>query len=754
MCRILYIIIIIFQAFYTQCLYSQNSFYNVDSIKEIRIYFYDANWDDLLDSLYVLGDKQRIFADLLIDGVQYDSVGVRYKGFSSVSVNRVKNPFNIKLDYSIKNQDHNGIDKIKLSNIYHDPSFIREVLSYEIARKYMPAPESNFANLYINDTLWGLYTNVEAINKDFINKHFSSRYNSFFKCNPENLQIFPGGLNSDLSFAHGNDSTNYYPYYDIESDYGWSDLFHLIDTLNNFTDSLENILDINRTLWMHAFNYCLINFDSYVGYSQNYYLYQNNSNQFSPILWDLNMSFGSFNLTDASQLFFSGFSIQQSQEMDPLNHYNYISVSPRPLMRKLFEVERYRKMYLAHIRTIMEENFINQDYYYRSQYLQNIIDSYVQNDTNKFYSYSDFLVNLNSQLSLPSTIVPGIAQLMDSRSIYLSNYKGFTGEPSISNISYSPNSLNLGSDLFFTVDVDNAQYVQMSYRYGDNMRFRHIQMYDDGNHYDSLPGDGIFGVKISNCSNNIDYFFYAENDSSGIFSPVRSSYEYYNLNLILDSSSLVINEIMSNNKNVVSDNSGNFEDWIELYNMTDYVISTKGLFLTDTLSNIYKWELPNAAINPKSYYIVWADEDGKQGGNHANFKLSNLGETIMLSNSDGTLIDSITFYGQPEDLSFGRTPNGYGNFSILTPTFDGNNNITDIIKIEDKLLNCYPNPFNEQLVIDSEFDFYITDLYGRNIFKSTSKNSNIINTSSWNQGLYFVFLNNSSESTIKLIKIK
>ena len=113
--------------------FAQSSFYAVDSLREIRIYFYDSNWDHQLDSLYVQGDNERILADLIIDGSTYDSVGVRYKGFSSVSVNRVKNPFNIKLDYMIDEQDHNGVDKLKLSNVYQDPSFIREVLTYEIA---------------------------------------------------------------------------------------------------------------------------------------------------------------------------------------------------------------------------------------------------------------------------------------------------------------------------------------------------------------------------------------------------------------------------------------------------------------------------------------------------------------------------------------------------------------------------------------------------------------------------------------------
>ena len=145
--------------------FSQSNFYDLDSIREIRLNFNDTNWDNLLDSFYVVGDKDRILADLTIDGTTYDSVGVRYKGFSSVSVNRVKNPFNIKLDYIIDGQDHQGIDKLKLSNVYQDPSFVREVLSYEISRKYMPSSQANFTNLYINDTLWGLYTKPGTFSK-------------------------------------------------------------------------------------------------------------------------------------------------------------------------------------------------------------------------------------------------------------------------------------------------------------------------------------------------------------------------------------------------------------------------------------------------------------------------------------------------------------------------------------------------------------------------------------------------------------
>ncbi len=58
------------------------------------------------------------------------------------------------------------------------------------------------------------------------------------------------------------------------------------------------------------------------------------------------MSFGSFSLTDASSIYFSGFDILEAQNMDPLLHHTQISVSPRPLLRNLFLIERNRKMYL------------------------------------------------------------------------------------------------------------------------------------------------------------------------------------------------------------------------------------------------------------------------------------------------------------------------------------------------------------------------------------------------------------------------
>ncbi|MEE2931055.1 MAG: CotH kinase family protein [Bacteroidota bacterium] len=741
---LLFLLIISFSSF------SQNHFYNVDTIREIKLYFQQADWDYILDSLYIEGNNDRLLADIIIDGNHYDSVGVRYKGFSSVSVNYIKNPFNIKLDYVIEGQDHQGIDKLKLSNVIQDPSFVREVLSYEIARKYIPASEGNYANLYINDTLWGLYTNIEAVNKKFLSKHYGSKYNPFFKCNPDHLDIQIGGENSNLSNTHGTDSSDYYDYYSLKSDYGWKDLYDLIDTLNNHSDSIANSLNVDRTLWLHAFNYSLINFDSYIGYSQNYYLYKDQTKKFNPIIWDLNMSFGGFRLTDASQLYFNGFDILQAQNMDPFVHHNYMSVSPRPLMRNLFSNERYRKMYMAHIRTIIEENFVNQDYFMRAQHLQNLIDLSVQNDTNKFYSYIDFTTNLTNQVSLPASICPGITQLMDARTTYLSGYSGYSGEPQINNIVYNPQNFLLGSDIWITADVTDATYVMLSYRFGKNQSFKKVQMYDDGNHNDGIAGDNKYGGKISKSSNVIQYYLYADNDSAGVFSPERAAHEYYSIESNLQAGDLVINELMSNNVNIVSDPSGAYEDWIELYNTTSYPISTHSLYLTDTITKLLKWQMPNYVIPSDSYLIIWADEDQGQGVDHSNFKLSNFGETLILVDKDSAIIDSVSYLSQQVDVAFARSPNGIGPFTMLTPTFNKSNNLT-FIEESTKPIVVFPNPFSERLYIEGN-NITITDVVGRTVYHSKKYNRSPINTSKWNSGIYFVNLNNTSST--KLIKIK
>ncbi len=136
---------------------------------------------------------------------------------------------------------------------------------------------------------------------------------------------------------------------------------------------------------------------------------------------------------------------------------------------------------------------------------------------------------------------------------------------------------------------------------------------------------------------------------------------------------VVINELMAANQTTTRDPQGDYDDWIELLNLSDQEVDLSGMYLTDKKNNPRKWAFPQGtSIAPGDYLIVWADEDGQaKPGLHANFKLSSDGEVIMLIDSDGrgnAPLDSVTFGTQEPDAALGRLPDGKGAFRKLQAT--------------------------------------------------------------------------------------
>jgi hypothetical protein len=139
---------------------------------------------------------------------------------------------------------------------------------------------------------------------------------------------------------------------------------------------------------------------------------------------------------------------------------------------------------------------------------------------------------------------------------------------------------------------------------------------------------------------------------------------------------VVINELMADNNAAVQSTDGTYPDWIELFNTGDYSIDLSGVYLTDNLANP-TWQFPTGTvIGANSYLLVWADGNVAQGPLHADFKLNANGETVGLFASDGeTLIDSVTYDKQIQDISYGRTYDGSSSWSYMTKPTPGESNV-------------------------------------------------------------------------------
>ncbi|MDG1476076.1 MAG: CotH kinase family protein [Vicingaceae bacterium] len=599
----------------------------------------------------------------------------------------------------------------------------------------------------MNGSFHGLYSSSESINKKFVEeKFYSDKDNTLFKCNPVSVQN--GG--SSLEYL-GIDSSSYFDYYELQTDYGWNDMPTFTNELNNNFSNIENTWDIDRAIWMLAFDNVLVSLDTYIGpFKQNYYLFKDDHNRFNPIVWDMNESLGGFETIDMGGGGPPGPpNVTSLQQLDPLLRQGN---NAYPLVNNILNNVRYKKMYMAHFRTILEENFVTGDYQNRATVFQSLISSDVSSDPNAFYTSTQFSSNLTTQISGQSGAF-GITQLMDARVTYLqSNAEYIKVGPVISNILNS--ALAINSNTTITADISNATYAYLGYRNSIEDIFTKIEMFDDGAHNDGASGDGVYGATIPVGVSDIQYYIYSDNIAAGKFSPQRAEHEYHSLAV---SGDVVINEISASNSSIQADPDGEFDDWIELYNNTSSPIVLDEFYLSDNNSNPTKWTFPTGTtINANDFLIVWADNDTLQSGLHANFKLSSSGESVLLSNVSASLIDEVTFGVQTTDLTFGRYQNGTGSFIFMDPTFeDINTNTVEVEMIENTInsFNIYPNPTSNNVTIEFNViepqSIYIFNIVGNIVYQQVINDKNIkIEVSNWSKGIYLIKTKDKVEKLI------
>lgn len=503
--------------------YTQNLF-DSDHIPVIKITFDFQDWNNKLDSLKSLGKKDRMAADVEIDGVVYKGVGVRYKGNSSYKNprkrNKAKLPFNLKANYTNKDQRFpGGYETLKLGNIFMDPSFVRECLSYEIARKYMPAPLCNFAKVYVNGEYIGLYNNTQPVDEKLLEDSFGTSKNTFFKCDPEweDVQTTPEGCKepeySSLYYI-GDNPKCYAGWYELEGSdekQGFKDLIGLSKMLNKNPGSIDSVLNVDMTLWMHAFNHVLVNLDSYTGrFSHNFYLYKTPDGLMTPLIWDMNISFGGFRLDGEKQ---GELTNQELQEFSLFTHFKNKNPK-RPLITNVLSNQFWRKIYIGHCWTILKENFANGEYLKRAEEIQAMIQEEVKNDPNRLYSFEDFQRNMHSTTDVGNSEIIGIEELMKARTRSLMDHPIFKGKnPVVGEVKHNVTA----GKVTVTAKVQDAQKVWLMHRASPKQPFKQSEMPANAGTYSlTLPKPA-----------GLQYYIIAEGDRLAVCSPERASYVFY-----------------------------------------------------------------------------------------------------------------------------------------------------------------------------------------------------------------------------------
>ena len=505
-------------------------FFEEDSIREIYLTFYDSDYHTILVDSWFYNPSYRIPAQLTLNGVLYDSVGVRYKGNSTFCLPNdnfsPKVPYNIDMNYFIGGQKLLGYKKMKLANAWMDPTFAKQIVSSNIYRKYLPTGESNLVKLYVQGDYNGLYVNDESINKQFLEKHFDEKSGPLFKC--DNIDRFcdtanaPSAMPPNLYYM-GDDSTLYYNSYDMKSDNGWLELIQLIKTINLDFQNIDTILNVDRVLWAFAVNQVVANLDCYnTYYIHNYYLYQTEDGLFQMIPWDLDNSFvGAIMGWD----FWSPSNVYQYDayyEGPPLGGTTQ-PWDERPLLYNLLNEPLYRKIYTAHIRTIINESLDTAAIRANINQLQALAYTAANQDQYKVFSMNEYFSNAENAIWANfGWGFGGVMSTVNERKSYLLSH------PEISYQAPNLYGLNINNNVI-TINADNAINVELMATTSEyNSRFESFVMHDDGTNGDILANDGVYTALLPFSSGlEIKFYIRAQNNEAVSLLPERAEYEFY-----------------------------------------------------------------------------------------------------------------------------------------------------------------------------------------------------------------------------------
>lgn len=645
-----------------------SDFYDLDVYREIRLSFSQPDWWNQLERNYE--SKSEIAATMTVDGEDYPEVGVRFRGntsYRNLPPGSEKKGFNIRLDAFGVDQDLYGYDHLNLNNGFHDPSFMREMATYMLARRYGPAPGANFVTLYLNDEYWGVYINVQQPNKDLMKEWFRSDDGNRYRGFPTQGSFRNGRC--ALTWL-GDDIQEYIDAYEAKEGDS-TDLRELCDVLNNTPDSdlqdeLPNIFSVDQFYRYAAVMNLTTQTDSYIGSGKDHFLYHD------PVHGAFHMF--PFDVNEA----FAGQHTLSPWE----NHHN----SNLPALSQTTKFDDWRERYNAHYLNITEEAFSWEELGPIVEGLHAMIAPDVERDDKKIYTTEQFYASLTETVRVeerPGRFkdVPGMKPLVVDRNTHILGLPAFTAvRPDLSELQCTPATPTSEESVTITVQASSSA-ASVSLYTRTRGPFSATAMYDDGQHGDGDARDGTWGVVLSplDPGTRVDYYVAAASDQGTLrFLPATAEFQsaLYTVDWPHGAAPVVINELVAKNTNGAQDEEGQYEDWLELHNPSDASLDVAGMYLSDDPTAPTKWALPEGqTIEAGGTLLVWCDEDGSQGPLHANFKLSGGGEEVSLYDTDGTTqLASYSFGEQVDDVATGRLSDGATPWVTLSePTPDTSN---------------------------------------------------------------------------------
>ena len=604
--------------------YPEASLYDPDVLRTIFIEFDTDDWESQMASFK--HTDVAMPASVMVDGTTFPLVGLRFRGQSSFGhvPTGSKRSLNLTMDLVHEDQRLYGYKTLNLLNSSGDPSMLSSALYSLVASDYLPVPKANFIKVVINGESWGVYCNVQQFNTDFLRENYGVTAGARWKV--------PGNPGADGGLRDlGDELEPYRQRFEIKSkDRGasWLALVNLCRVLNGtpteqLPAAIEPILNVDGLLRFLALDVALVNGDGYWTRASDYSMYRDPTGVFHIIPHDMNEAFqaghgGGRDRARGGRGGPGGRGEPGGRRFPP----DFDGPRRGP-----------------------DDGFFRPEGGPGGRGFPGRFGGSGGHELNP-------LVGLDSQrMPLRSRILAVPAY----RQKYL-HYLRALAEVSLRSERLAPVIAKYRALLADEVAADTRKLSSLDAFLAATAPLA-----------DSTPANGPSLLQFMERRRDFLLAHDAIRDLKAIRVPPPAAH----ITIVPNdgtAATVAISEFLAANANSNRDPQDELEDWIELTNYGETEVDLSGMYLSDDPTNPFKWEIPaKTVIAIGGYLVIWADEDGAAEGLHANFKLSQLGEVITLT--DGRmLVDRVEFEEQIPDVTQGRFPDRTSPLRPLKPT--------------------------------------------------------------------------------------
>jgi hypothetical protein len=167
--------------------------YDPEMVPRVELTF-DAAAIALLSSTAEADRDTWVHGAFKMGDVTFADVGVRRKGATSFRALPAKAGFKVKFNKWVKKQKLWGLEEITLNNNISDHTYLEARLAFHVFRALgLPAARANSAEVIINGEPFGLYTNVEAPDENFLARVFGAKAKTLYEVEGGPANWMPNG---------------------------------------------------------------------------------------------------------------------------------------------------------------------------------------------------------------------------------------------------------------------------------------------------------------------------------------------------------------------------------------------------------------------------------------------------------------------------------------------------------------------------------------------------------------------------------